>query len=150
MLCLCLGEVCIETTIWIHLLDYSNHGITYSRMRHWLDAWLNWKSMELGLYGKLTVKCEYYVYLLMYVQEKWHIGYLLRAIYVMRCTGFVFGSGTIHWACGCSNPPLSPFSPCIKVLKIIKLVAISCSSAGSYGVPLYVHVHVCLRYVICI
>ena len=47
----------------LHPLDYSNHGITYSRMRHWLDAWLNWKSTELGLYGKLRVKCEYYVYL---------------------------------------------------------------------------------------
>jgi len=26
-----------------------------------------------------------------------NIGYLLHAIYIMRCTGFVFGSKTIHW-----------------------------------------------------
>ena len=150
ILCLRLEEDCIETMIWIHLLGYSKHGITCSRISHWMDEWLDWKRTELRHHGKLRAKCEYYVYLLMYVQEKGHIGYLLRAIYVMRCTGFVFGSKTIHWACGCSNPPLSPFSPGIKMLKIMELVAISCSSVWSYGVPLSVHVHVCLRFVNCI
>ena len=60
--------------------------------------------MELGLYDMLRVKCEYYVYLLMYVIRIYfytykisdNISYLLHAMYIMRCTGFVFGSETIH------------------------------------------------------
>jgi len=128
--------------IWIYLLDYSNHGITYSTISHWLDEWLDWKGTELRHYGRLRVKCECYTYLLIYVQISGNISYLLHAIYIMRCTGFVFGPETIHWACGCSNPPLSPFSPGIKVLKIIELVAILCSSVWSDEVSLYAHVHV--------
>ena len=76
-----------------------------------MDDCLNWKSTELVLYDMLRVKCGYYVYSLMYVIRIYfstykindNISYLLYATYIMRCTGFVFGSETIHCACGCST-----------------------------------------------
>jgi len=71
-----------------------------------------------------------------------NIGYMLRAISIVRRASFVFGSEIIHWACGRSNPPLYPFSPGIKVLDPIKLIATLCSFVWSCEVPLYAHVHV--------
>ena len=80
------------------------------------------------------------IYLYTY-QINGNICNLLRANYFTRCTCFVFGSEIIHWACGCSNPPLSPFSTGIKVLKIINLVAILCSSIGSCEVLPCTHLY---------
>ena len=62
--------------------------------------------------------------------------YLLTVTYIVTCTGFVFGLEIIHWACGCSTPPLYLFPPGIKVLKIIKFLATLYSSMWSWEVPL--------------
>ena len=40
-------------------------------------------------------------------------------VYIMTCTGIAFGLGIIHWACGCSTPPLYLFPPGVFVLAAI-------------------------------
>ena len=54
-----------------------------------MDECLDWKRIELGHYGRLRVKCECYVYLLIYVQDKWQR--LLSVTYYLYYN--------VHWFC---------------------------------------------------
>jgi len=54
-----------------------------------MDERLDWKSTELGHYGRVRVKCEYYVYLLIYVQDKWQ--------YRLSVTCYLYYE--VHWFC---------------------------------------------------
>jgi len=159
---------CIETMIWIHLLDYSNHRVTVSRvsrMTGWIfgleQYWIGtaWQikshtklySHTLVLYEScVTLMC---IYLHTYTIND-NICYLLFVTdyCIMKCTGFVFRLEIIHWVCSCLNPPLYPFSPGIKLLE---LIATLCSSIWSCEVPLAAHLYgnikigyASLRYVI--
>jgi len=52
-----------------------------------------------------------YILLFIYICDDMNICYLLSATLHMLRTGFVFGLEIIHWACGCSTPPLFLFPP---------------------------------------
>jgi len=54
-----------------------------------MDECLDWKRTELRHYGKLRVECEYYVYLLIYVQDKWQ--------YLQSVTCYLYYE--VHWFC---------------------------------------------------
>jgi len=48
------------------------------------------------------------------------------------CTGFVFGLGIIHWACGCSTPPFTPFSPGVIAIGGLRIHIELCNSFRVY------------------
>ena len=94
-------------TIWILSLDYSIE----LRIVEWVIEWMNvWKSTKLEHYGRVRVKCEYYVYLLIYVQDKWQYRLSVTCYLYYEVHWFCFWVGDYPLRMWLLNPSISPFS----------------------------------------